>query len=319
MIGANLGLLFTAFTWATQIAAFDILLQHWDPYFLATLRYSWAAPILLLAVKLTERGPLIPNHVPWHRLWLLGGVGIGLFSPCLIVGFNYSSPVMAAIFSAASPAVAAIVERVVFGTPIDRRMIPAIGLAFAGCTLATYDPTNAADPFNFGGGELLILVANGLWTWYSVAAQRWLRGWSQIRITGVTLVTGTITGVGIYVIAGLLGQADLSPEPARNMTDLGLHLWIALACVCGGVVTWNYGVKVLGVIIASLFLNLVPIFAIVILAMLGEWPTTMQLVGGALVVTGLAQAQLRQLGLRRIAAATPEPIPGDPAIRSAGR
>ncbi|MGE3231943.1 MAG: DMT family transporter [Hyphomicrobium sp.] len=319
MIGANLGLLFTAFTWATQIAAFDILLEHWDPYFLATLRYSWAAPVLLLAVKLTERGPLIPNFVPPHRLWLLGGVGIGLFSPCLIVGFAYSSPVMAAIFTATSPAVAAIVARVFFGTPIDRRMIPAIMFAFVGCSLATYDPTNETDPFTFGGGELLILVANACWSWYSIAAQRWLDGWSQIRITGVTLVYGTIAGIGIYIVAGLLGQADLSPEPARNMTELGLHAWIALACVCGGVATWNYGVKVLGVTVASLFLNMVPIFALVILAMLGQWPTVTQLIGTALVVLGLLTAQLRQLGLRRIAAEKPaEPLDGG-AIRSSAR
>lgn len=319
MIGANLGLLFTAFTWATQIAAFDILLQHWDPYFLATLRYSWAAPVLLLAVKLTERGPLIPNHVPWHRLWLLGGVGIGLFSPCLIVGFTYSSPVMAAIFTATSPAVAAIVERIFFGIPIDRRMIPAIVFAFVGCALATYDPTSTTEPFKFGGGELLILVANGCWSWYSIAAQRWLQGWSQIRITGVTLVTGTIVGIAVYVVAGLLGQADLSPEPARDTTDLGLHAWIALACVCGGVATWNYGVKMLGITIASLFLNMVPIFALAILAMLGEWPTLMQLIGTALVVLGLASAQLRQLGLRRIAAAKAAETADSGAIRSTAR
>lgn len=309
MIGANLGLLFTAFAWATQIAAFNILFENWDPYFLAPLRYAWSVPVLLLILKLSERGPLLPKPVSWTRLWLLGAFGIGFFSPVFVQGLNHSNPVTAAIFASAAPAVAAIVERIFFKTPIDRYMIPAILLAVVGCTLATYDPAKAGEPFDLHGGEFLLVIAAGMWAWYSVAAQRWLAGWSQLRISAVTLVPGTLVAIAVYIVAGLLGLADLSPNPARSLTDIGLHAWVTLACVSAGFVFWNNGVRVLGVVVASLFLNLVPVFALATLALLGHPPTWMQLAGGALVVAGLAQAQLRQLNLRRIAATAPVAAP----------
>jgi drug/metabolite transporter (DMT)-like permease len=314
MIGANLGMLFTAFAWATQIAAFSILFENWDPYFLAPLRYAWATPVLLVILKLAERGPVLPGPVRWDRLWLLGAFGIGLFSPIFVLGLAYSNPVTAAIFTSAAPAVAAIVERIFFKLPLDRYMIPAILLAVVGCMLATYDPAKAGNPFDLHGGEPLLILAAGMWAWYSVAAQRWLEGWSQLRISVVTLVPGTLVAILVYLLAGAVGLADLSPNPARSMTDLGLHAWVALACVSAGFVFWNNGVRVLGVVVASLFLNLVPVFALGTLALLGHPPTWMQLAGGGLVVAGLAQAQLRQLKLRRLAAEPVEAV-AQPFIR----
>lgn len=315
MIGANLGLLFTAFAWATQIAAFNILFENWDPYFLAPLRYAWAVPVLLVILKVTEPGPVLRGPVRWDRIWLLGAFGIGLFSPIFVQGLAHSNPVTAAIFASAAPAVAAIVERVFFKLPMDRYMIPGIALAIVGCALATYDPAKAGSPFELHGGEPLLVIAAGMWAWYSVAAQRWLEGWSQLRISVVTLVPGTLVAIAVYFIAGFLGLSDLSPNPARSMTDIGLNVWIALACVSAGFVFWNNGVRVLGVVVASLFLNLVPVFAIATLALLGHPPTWMQLAGGALVVAGLAQAQLRQLNLRRTAAAEPVEAVAQPFIR----
>ena len=315
MIGANLGLLFTAFAWATQIAAFNILLENWDPYFLAPLRYAWAVPVLLVILKVTEPGPVLRGPVRWDRIWLLGAFGIGLFSPIFVQGLAHSNPVTAAIFASAAPAVAAIVERIFFKLPMDRYMIPGIALAIVGCALATYDPAKAGSPFELHGGEPLLVIAAGMWAWYSVAAQRWLEGWSQLRISVVTLVPGTLVAIAVYFIAGFLGLSDLSPNPARSMTDIGLNVWVALACVSAGFVFWNNGVRVLGVVVASLFLNLVPVFALATLALLGHPPTWMQLAGGGLVVAGLAQAQLRQLNRRRTAAAEPVEAVAQPFIR----
>ena len=58
-------------------------------------------------------------------------------------------------------------------------------------------------------------------------------------------------------------------------------------------------------LMVRLTLWLGPVFALGMLALLGHPPTWMQIAGGALVVAGLAQAQVHQLKLRRTA---PEPV-----------
>jgi drug/metabolite transporter (DMT)-like permease len=293
MLAANLGMLFCALSWGSIIPALGYLLHHWDPYFLAAARYAVAAPLLLLLLRLSE-GPL-----PWFaglpgwRWWLLGAVGIGMFAPLFTLGLQHANPIMVAILSSMSPAVTAIVGRAAFGLPMPARMMPGILLAIAGCAYATYDPALPGSPFDLRGGEVLVIAAQVCWSWYSIASQRWMRGCSQLRIAGVTTMTGTTVLVLIYLVAGALGAASLPPAAPRDAIDVGVFLWLPLVPVLIGNLLWLNGVRKLGAVIAALFMNLMPIAAVLITAALGIEPTRQQLIGGVVVLGGILLAQLR--------------------------
>lgn len=307
MIVANLGLLLTAVAWGSMIPVLNLLLPVWDPFFLAAARYALGTPVLVLVLRLSDGGPLFPQGVAAWRVWLLGAVGIGLFSPVFTLGIAHSNPFTAAILAATGPVVAAVVAWAAYRVPLDRASVPAIILAVAGAVLATYDPAGAGGPFELRGGEVLILVASALWAWYSIAAQRWLHGHSQLRITAATMVTGSLVSLAIYLALGLLGLAELPPAPPRGWGDLGLFAWMVLFAVVAGVLFWHRGVRVLGVVIASLFMNLTPVVAVLLTAAIGIEPTPTQLVGGLLVLTGLLHSQVRHFiawRARRAAVAT---------------
>jgi drug/metabolite transporter (DMT)-like permease len=302
MLAPNLALLFTVVAWATAIPASAVLLENWDPWFLSVARFGTGYAGLWLLMRWREPAAgraALP--VPAWRLWVLGAAGAGVFGPTYNLGLDSSNPIMVAILSAASPAVAAVVGRTCFGQPIERRMFPAIALAVLGCGIATWDPGQADNPFAVRGGEPLILLAMLMWSWYSLAAQRWLQGWSQLRITTTTLGPGVVMIVLFYLLAGLLGDARLLPAPVRGVGDIGLVLWIGIGGITFAMMFWNYGVQRLGLVIASLFINLMPIITILVLALMGQAPTWLQLAGTALVLLGLLQAQLRALPARRTA------------------
>jgi drug/metabolite transporter (DMT)-like permease len=61
-----------------------------------------------------------------------------------------------------------------------------------------------------------------------------------------------------------------------------------------GNIMWLNGVRKLGPVIAALFMNLVPMSAVLITAALGIEPTRQQLIGGAVVLAGILLAQLRR-------------------------
>ena len=294
MLAANFGMLFCALSWGSVIPALGYLLGNWDPYFLAAGRYALAAPVLLAVLRWKE-GP-----VPWFaglagwRWWLLGGIGIGIFAPLFTLGVNHANLIMVAILSSMSPAVTAIVGRVGFAIPMPARMIPGIVLAIAGCIYATYDPTFAGNPFDLRGGEILVIAAQVCWSWYSIASQRWMHGCSQLRIAGITAVLGSVVLIAIYLLASMLGAADLPPAPPRNAVDTGVFLWLPLVPVLIGNILWFNGVRKLGAVIAALFMNLVPMSAVLITAALGVEPTRQQLIGGAIVLAGILLAQLRR-------------------------
>jgi drug/metabolite transporter (DMT)-like permease len=60
-------------------------------------------------------------------------------------------------------------------------------------------------------------------------------------------------------------------------------------------VLWNFGVSRLALPVASLHNNAIPIFSALAATALGIVPSWQQLVGGAIVLSGVAWLQLRQL------------------------
>jgi drug/metabolite transporter (DMT)-like permease len=309
MLRANLGLLVTVFTWGSMIPCVAIMVPRWDPFFLTSSRYVVAGPVFLLILVLAESSRGLGRALVDGHVWLLGAVGIGFFGPLLIVGYAYTNPVTAAVLAAMAPAINAAVARVGFRQPLDRSSLPAIGLALAGGVIATYDPDGADGPFALRGGEVLIIGATVCWAWYSLAAQRWLAGWSQMRIAGTTIATGSVVSVMVYILVALVGLAPLRPTVPLSSLDLGLFAWMTGGPVILSFFLWHYAVHKLGFVVASLFINLTPVIAILLTAvMLGIYPTALQLLGGALVLAGVLQSQLRHLPLRpRRAVANPEP------------
>jgi drug/metabolite transporter (DMT)-like permease len=84
-----------------------------------------------------------------------------------------------------------------------------------------------------------------------------------------------------------------------HVHTLGLNASIAMATlVVGGTVLaflfWGIGIARLGATRTALFLNLVPVFTMLIGAVLGTVPSAAQLVGGVLVLGGVTISMLPQ-------------------------
>src|SRR5262249_42711324 len=150
------------------------------------------------------------------------------------------------------------------------------------CGLATVDFSKVADNssiFILRGGELAILAAACCWTWYSITAQRWLKGWSQLRISASTIGGGVPMLLGVYLLAGQIGWAHMPPASPPDLWHVVLLCWLTFASIVLCVLLWNYGVREVGVVVATMYLNLVPIVALGILTVMGTAPSLQQLVG----------------------------------------
>ena len=158
----------------------------------------------------------------------------------------------------------------------------------------------AAEPGGFEGGEPLILLAIACWSWYSVTAQHAMPHCSQIQLTAATAIPAGVlllATYGLLLAMGLVG----APPAAPSAGDLLLIIWLSVSTVVIGVLAWNIGVKRLGVVVASMFLNLIPVAGVLTAAALGSPPTLEQVRGGLLIIAGVLQAQLRGLARARAA------------------
>ena len=296
---ANLALLATATFWGTHIPATWFVLAHYTSLEIILGRYCLAAPLLalLLTIETRTTGAIAEPKSP-IRLWLLGGVGILGFALSYTVGLSMAGQIQGSLVSAAAPAVGVLVAWVLKGSRPNGAMQLALLLALVGAFIGIaggQDLSHVALP---GAGEALMIFGNVMWSWYSLAAQDWLKGWSQIRIAAWSIAMAGITS---FALGGLLVVVDLARvPPLPDLTDFLVLIYLVVAPTVLGILGWNFGVRVLGLPISSLYLNLVPVTAVLTAIALGDKPNFWQLIGGLVIVAGIAQAQVRRLKPTRV-------------------
>jgi drug/metabolite transporter (DMT)-like permease len=289
-----IALVSVACAWGTMIPVLAHLAKGWDPFFLGAVRYVGGVPLLYAALWLKEgfARPLVRPAL-WRSM-LPGWLGMASFAFIFTYGVAHSNPVIASVLSAANPVVGALVGGLVFRQKFDRRLAPAVLLAFIGCALATVKWSGGDLSLQLRGGEIFCVIGSSLWAWYSIAIHRWLKGWSQLRIAANTMAHGAIPLIIGYLAAQQLGWANAAPAMPQGW-DIGIFLWMIAGSVVIGLLLWNFGVSKVGIVMASIYLNLAPIVAISILSLSGTPPTWTQIVGGALVISGVVWSEWRIL------------------------
>jgi drug/metabolite transporter (DMT)-like permease len=132
------------------------------------------------------------------------------------------------------------------------------------------------------------LVANVLlWTWYSHGAGERLAGLGAFAIGGLTMLLASTTLTVASVVA-----SPLYPQAVDlNLASLPWLFWMGVVGVGLSVPLWLASVRLLGVTIASLHINLAPFYVILIGLAFGGAVTASQLLGAGLVATGALIAQ----------------------------
>jgi drug/metabolite transporter (DMT)-like permease len=277
--------------WGSQVPITYALLARWDPLTLSVLRYALAVPVILLVLWLRE-GWRAPPRALWQPLALLGGIGMAGPNILYTMGLAHADPVTAIVIQSASPVTATLIAWLVFRVRPERGLGLALGLAVAGGVLARLWGSAGIVRSGAQGGELLLVMSSACWAWYSLGCQRWLPGQSQLWITAGTVAPATASVGFVYLIARASGIAQ-APDPVPALDALALA-WMAISSTCMGVLFWNAGVSRLGLPVSALYLNLIPVVAILVAAASGVVPRWPQIAGGLLVLAGVAQAQLRR-------------------------
>ena len=301
---ANLALTVMVLCWGAFFPLLERWLEHWDFYSVTLARQVAGAAVLFLGVFAARHKAPLPRPVPWRRILALGFIGVTVGSLMVSIGVMASSGLSSAIISTTNPVSSALTAAIIY------RASPAGGVVFGtvlsvvgGLVMVLGD--DAGGRAEFHGGEILMVTSNVAWTWMSIAAQRWLRGFSQLQITAVTIAAGAFWLLLLLPAAIALGlvvpRFDFGAESLELIAFAGL-LPIAFANFC-----WHYGVSRIGVVVASMYNNLLPVAAIAVTVWLGGSFTAAQLLGTVIILGGVFTAQLLALRRERPAAAVVRP------------
>jgi drug/metabolite transporter (DMT)-like permease len=290
-IAGHGAIVLTTLLWGSLVPFLGILLTHFDAYALSALRYGLATALLTPALLLGGTGWL--RGLPLAKVFLLGFLGIAGFTTCYTLGIAFSDRGTAIVISAATPVISALFASFAYRIPFEKGVGLAFVLVVGGGAIASVGRPETSAGLGFRGGELLFIVAGLCWAWYSIQTQRWLGHYRQSQLTVITMLAGSLGLWLVFIVAAGLGASHVPDWPANPV--LFLLAFVALGGTLTGILCWNFAVARLGVMIPSLYLSAIPAIGMLTAAALGTPPSTLQLVGGGIVMAGIGQLYVRRL------------------------
>ncbi|WP_428421119.1 DMT family transporter [Methylibium sp.] len=272
--------------WGGMFLVSKGVLQHVDPVWFTLIRYSLSG--LVFVALLAPRGASAWGRLRRHAvpLALRGLAGFGVFSVMLLVGLSHSVPSHGAIIMATVPMTTQLLRWALDGVRPARSALLTAALALAGVVVVSgvlFTEGDAAGSTAFG--DAVALVGTVGWIVYTRGAARFTE-LDVIEYTALTVLASWPLLLLGAVIATALGLASVPSGPAVALSWHAL-LYVGLVSSAISILAFNYGVRALGSVAATAFLNFVPVSALLMSIALGKPPAANELAGMAMVVGAL--------------------------------
>jgi drug/metabolite transporter (DMT)-like permease len=293
LFGGFVAMLFVGASWGANLPVTKVLLQSFDLIPLMALRTIAATVALGLLLWLVEGRRALGIRMHAGR-FLAIGLMMASFVAFFALGLYYSNPITAAAVQVAGPLVAAVTNRTVTGRRFDPGFTIALVLTLTGGGVLAASSLTGKGHVTFGGGEIIVLLSNVMWTLYSIKAQVWFGRESQLH----RAYAASLSAAGWLILGGIvlvaIGVAR-SPFEVRDGWTWTQLLAVATMASGFGSYAWNIGVSRFGVAVASLWMNLVPFCAVLWAMAYGFRPNAFQIVGGLVALSGVVYMQWRKL------------------------
>jgi drug/metabolite transporter (DMT)-like permease len=293
LFGAFAAMIFVGASWGANVPVSKVMLEHYDLLPMAALRTFIAIVVLGLLLLAVEGARSLRIGLPPGRFALLGLMMASFFA-IYIFGLKFSNPISAAAVQVAGPLVSAVTVRAVTGARFDPGFGTALVLTLIGGAILAAGSVVGKGDVTLGGGEIIILMSQGMWTLYSIKAQAWFDRASQLQRAYVASLSawGWTTAAALALVA--LGWSR-SPFIVSDAWVWTQFIAVAVFASSLGGYFWNIGASRLGVAVASLWVNLVPFFAVLWAMAYGFWPNFYQIAGGLVALSGVVYMQWRKL------------------------
>ena len=287
LIAGHLMGLLTAISFGSAYPVAKPIVGVVDPFVFSAARYLVAGTILMLGVAIFAGGKFLPPRRDLVRLTIAGFLGFAVFQGLWGVALDLTTASKAAVLVSTTPIFGALIQAAE-GQRLPAPAWAGIAVAFAGvfCVI-----NNSFTTLNVAGGSLLgdamFVGIAGVWALYGALSRPVIARIGAVRTAAWSALLGSLFLLPLAV-PGLVRQewGNVDPSLAVNFAH------VALIIGCLGMLTWNGGLKHLGLARMTVWLYLTPVSAMLLAnILLGEFPTTPQIAGALLVVLGVFLTQ----------------------------
>jgi len=278
-----------ALVWSTSYAVTKKVLGGVGPLTIGAIRFTLAAAVLHVVMRLRRRGgsgcgarPDARQRRAMYRSGLLGITAYFIFEN---IGVQLSTATDASLIVATYPLMTMLLERAVLRTSVPWHRVGGVLLAAAGAALVVRGGHDAGGSDRLLG-DALLMAAGLTWAGYSIVAKS-----AGLKQDPVTLTYyQTLAGAAGFLLASLV-EAPQWKVPSAG--DVLLLVYLAAACSVGGFLLYNYGLRTMSSSAAVNVMNIVPVCGVLSAVLIdGERVSLPQVLGGAVIIAGVTLGML---------------------------
>lgn len=278
--------------WAGNFVIGRAVAGEISPLGLNTIRWSIAA--LCIAPVIVARAPDAAAilRTAWKELTVLAILGIVLFNTVLYFALARAGAAAVVSLFAFNPILVVLIAARLGGERFARAQWIGLLLSVGGVLLVVGGAIGASSSF---AGLALAGAATVLWALYTCLL-------GHLRISGdAVLCLGLSVWIGVLIMVPIaFASGALALERALTVEALGAMVYLGLGASLLAFTAWQRGVRAIGPARAGVFMNLVPIFTLLLaLGVLGEPVSAVGKIGLLLVIAGVILTQREGVGVGR--------------------
>jgi drug/metabolite transporter (DMT)-like permease len=286
LLVANALCMASMIVWASGLPAADLIIPHMPPVALTAGRAVLAA-LVLLPIWWVLEGRAAVLGANWLTGAWVGFVTLGLASFFVIIALQFNDPVTVAIVTAVMPVCGILLECLADKRPFTRALAIGLVLSVAGGLVAVRGAEGEVD---FGIGVLAALASVICYTWGSRETVRALPDLTPLGRSTVTVAGCAVVALIAALADGLIrgnwpDWATIGPAEFAGLAIFGI------GSMAVSQLLWIISVGRIGIGAASMHMNAVPFYTMLMVFALGGAWNWWQAAGAAIVVFGALIAQ----------------------------
>ena len=281
---ANAALLTAAVVWGGSVVAQKVALGPFSPVEVSVFRGIGAFGILIPLWWWQDR-----SVIQWsaRNIGVFTALGLGVLGNHLLVlfGLQYIGAGAAGVIIGASPAITAFLSSLILKDVPFQAVWGGCALSFVGVALVSGMKPESATGGNPLLGGTLVLLALVSWALYTIGSRRAMERVSPLTVNWTTLLISILFQIPLLWIDHKAIGAGVATIPLSGWMAL---VYVIIFATALGQQAWLYGVSRIGPSRAGIFVNLIPVSALLLsVLILGETVGMGELAGIALILGGV--------------------------------
>ncbi|WP_320169272.1 DMT family transporter [Maridesulfovibrio sp.] len=283
---AVLALLLAVLLWSSSFIALKISMAVYDPTVVIFGRMMLASLCFVFFIPGFRKQPIRKGDFKWLAI-------MAFCEPCMYFVFEshallHTSAAQAGMICATLPLLMAVSARFVLNERLSRKTLTGFILAVAGgiwLSLCSESTDSAPNPIL---GNFLEFLAMCCAVGYMTILKKMTAYYSALFLTAFQAFMGAIFYLPLLVLPSTTMPTTFDP------LALGMIIYLGICITLGAYGLYNFGMSKLPANQTSAFINLIPVFTLVLgWVILDERFTGIQFTAAALVMTGVILSQDR--------------------------